>query len=88
MVKKFLVLLAVALLPTLSSVAQSESVVALSGNAYVTVASDFFVNLLAEIVKFFKTGEVPFDGKQTLYAIQLRDACVKAIENPGQIINA
>lgn len=28
--------LAVALLPTLSSVAQSESVVALSGNAYVT----------------------------------------------------
>ena len=55
---------------------------------YVTVASDFFVNLLAEIVKFFKTGEVPFDGKQTLYAIQLRDACVKAIENPGQIINA
>ena len=40
MVKKILVLLAVALLPTLSSVAQSESVVALSGNAYVTVASE------------------------------------------------
>ena len=39
--KRFLQLvLAVALLPTLSSVAQSESVVALSGNAYVTVASE------------------------------------------------
>lgn len=39
--KRFLQLvLAVAMLPTLSSVAQSESVVALSGNAYVTVASE------------------------------------------------
>ena len=38
--KRFLqLLLAVAMLPTLSSVAQSESVVALSGNAYVTAPS-------------------------------------------------
>ena len=39
--KRFLqLLLTVAMLPTLSSVAQSESVVALSGNAYVTAASE------------------------------------------------
>ena len=39
--KRFLQLvLAVAMLPTLSSVAQSESVVALSGNAYITAAPE------------------------------------------------
>jgi len=53
---------------------------------YITIQSDFFGNLLAGILEFFKTGVVPFDGKQTLYAIKLRDASIKAIENEGKVI--
>ncbi len=53
---------------------------------FITISSDFFGNLMKEILQFFKTGEVPFDGNQTLYAIRLRDAALKAIENEGKEI--
>ena len=53
---------------------------------FTTIASDFFGNLMKEILNFFKTGEVPFDPKQTLYAIRLRDAALKGIANEGKVI--
>ena len=51
--KRFLqLLLAVAMLPTLSSVAQSESVVALSGNAYVTALAIYRTITAGKFIRF------------------------------------
>ena len=50
------------------------------------VSSDFFKNLLADILNFYKTGETSFDVKQTLQVIKIRDGVIKAMENTGKWI--
>lgn len=51
---------------------------------YVAVQSDFFKNLIADILKFYKTGEVPFNSDETLEVMKIREAVVKAKANDGE----
>ena len=44
----------------------------------------FFSYLLADILRFFETGEVAFDVNQTLEVIKIREALIASKENPGQ----
>ena len=50
------------------------------------VASPFFNNLLKDILRFYKTGEVSFDTKQTLEVMKIREAVIKGKENLGKWI--
>ncbi|MBR2329911.1 MAG: hypothetical protein IKA40_01565 [Clostridia bacterium] len=46
---------------------------------YVPVTSAFFEYLMKKILKFFETGEVPFDSNQTLEVMKIRDAVLKSL---------
>lgn len=48
------------------------------------VASEFFVNLLRDIIHFFETGEKSFDSAQTLQVMAVRDALLQAEMQDGQ----
>ena len=50
------------------------------------IQSDFFKVLLQTILEFYETGEVPFDEKQTLEAMKIREAVIKCKEKIGQIV--
>lgn len=47
---------------------------------YLPIKSDYFYNLAKNILSFFATGKAPFDKKQTICAIAIRDAIMKAVE--------
>ena len=47
----------------------------------------FFADLLADILRFFETGEVSFDVNQTLEVMRLREKLILARENAGEWIN-
>lgn len=49
---------------------------------YREIKSDFFAALMREILRFFSSGEVPFDGAQTLEVMRLREGLVKAKAMP------
>lgn len=49
-------------------------------------ASDFFGTLMLEILKFYESGVLPFDKEETLSAMALREALLKAEANDGQWI--
>ena len=53
---------------------------------YVPVVSSFFKLLLTDILKFYQTGEVPFDSGETLEVMKIREAIIKAKERNGQWI--
>lgn len=53
----------------------------------VDITSDFFKGLIADILRFFDTGTLPFDTAQTLEVIRLRDALLKGENNDGQWID-
>ena len=53
-----------------------------NGNA---VKSKFFLNLIGDILKFFITGKVPFDTKQTLEVIKIREAILKSVKDGKKI---
>lgn len=55
-------------------------------SCYRSIKSDFFRILLADIIRFYETGEVSFDTKQTLSAIKIRDAIMEGKEKPGEWI--
>jgi len=55
-------------------------------SVYKSIESDFFKNLLADILRFFETGEVSFDIEQTLKVMKIREGVIKAIGAPGDII--
>ena len=46
------------------------------------VKSDFFMNLISEILNFYNTGKASFDTEQTLEVIKIRDAAI-ALESVG-----
>lgn len=56
-------------------------------HSFVFSGGDFFVNLIKEIVKFFETGDLPFENAQTVEVLKLRDALVKSKEVTGKWIN-
>ena len=47
------------------------------------VTSPFFEGLIADIINFFETGKTSFCGCETKAVIRLRDAVLKAVENPN-----
>lgn len=49
-------------------------------NVYKNVSSPFFPNLISGILEFFKTGEYPFDTKQTLDVMKIRTGVIKAVD--------
>ena len=53
---------------------------------YVAVTSDFFKSLIADILRFFETGEISFDAKQTLEVMKIREAVISAMAKCGEWI--
>lgn len=51
---------------------------------YVAIQSDFFKNLIADILRFYRSGELAFGGEQTLEVMKIREAIVKAKGNDGE----
>lgn len=56
------------------------------GEAYLPIASDFFKGLMADILRFYETGEVSFPEEQTFEAMRVRDAILKAAGREGEWI--
>lgn len=50
------------------------------------VTSSFFMNLISEIMKFFETGNVRFDGEQTLEVMKIRTGLLKSESAGGNWI--
>ena len=48
------------------------------GTAYMPIQSDFFKNLIADILRFYQTGELPFDTAETLEVMKIREAALRA----------
>lgn len=56
------------------------------GTESIQVDSDFFAAFMDELIVFFETGEIPVSHEETIAIIAVREAGLKAIENPGQWI--
>ena len=54
--------------------------------AWKSIKSPFFDGLMADMLRFFETGKTSFDVSETLDVMALRDAVLKATENPGEEI--
>ena len=54
--------------------------------SYQNVNSDFFKNLLADILRFYLTGETSFDVNQTLEVMKIRENVIKGKEKLGEWI--
>ena len=52
-------------------------------SVYSSIKSDFFKGLMADILKFYETGEPPFDPAQTLEVMRVREALLRAADCPG-----
>lgn len=55
--------------------------------AYLPVVSDYFKNLIADILHFYATGEKSFSGEETLEVMKLREAAVRGEKEPGRRID-
>lgn len=51
---------------------------------YIPVKSEFFLNLISDILTFYKTGKVPFNGAETLEVMKIREAVIKAKSRVGE----
>lgn len=47
-------------------------------SAYVAIGSDFFAGLIADILRFYRTGEQPFDPAETMEVMKIRQAVLEA----------
>ena len=47
------------------------------------IVSETFINLLTDILHFYKTGEISFDINQTLQVMKIREAVIKGKEKLG-----
>ena len=47
-------------------------------SAYMSINSEFFKGLIADIFNFFQTGDTSFDTNQTLEIMKVREAVIKA----------
>lgn len=50
---------------------------------FLPIASDFFGNQMADILRFFETGKPSFDGNETLELMKVRDAILKSKAEAG-----
>ena len=50
---------------------------------YTSIKSDFFKGLMADILRFYDSGETSFDSVQTLEVMRIREALLRATECPG-----
>lgn len=57
-----------------------------SESSYIGVNSDFFAGLIADILKFYMDGKLPFDSAETLEVMKIREAIVKAKAKDGEWI--
>lgn len=57
------------------------------GSSYSGMNSDFFKNLITDILKFYETGELSFDGAETLEVMKLREGAIKGKERDGEWID-
>lgn len=65
-------------MPFAATVANAEG-----RSAYLPINSAFFDNLIADIFRFFNTGETSFCGKETLEAMKIREYAIKAKAEAG-----
>ena len=49
-----------------------------------SISSDYFKSMLKSILEFFESGDIPFEKEQTLEVIAIRDALLKAENNPDE----
>ncbi len=54
--------------------------------SYRSVNSDYFGNLIADIMRFFETGETAFDTAETLEVMKIRDTVITGKAKPGEKI--
>lgn len=54
----------------------------------INVNSAFFDNLIADIMNFFKTGDISFDKEQTLEVMKIREAVIRAKAEAGKWVKA
>ena len=50
------------------------------------MASDFFANLISDIIKFYEDGVMPFDSKQTMEVMRIRTGLLEAEKADGKWI--
>lgn len=55
-------------------------------NIYKSMASDYFKKLIADILRFYETGEYSFNTTQTLQIMKLRTGVINALENLGEYV--
>ena len=53
-------------------------------SAYESVSLDFFKTLVKEILRFYLTGVVPFDSRQTLEVMKIREGIIKGTQRLGE----
>lgn len=53
---------------------------------YKNIQSEFFINLISDMLRFFETGEVSFDTVQTLEVMKIRSGIIKAEKSEGEWI--
>lgn len=58
-----------------------------SGCDYVQVKSKFFEGFIANLVEFFRTGNIPVNHEETIHIMAVRTAVLNAVETPGVWIN-
>lgn len=54
--------------------------------AFLPIVSDYFKNLIADIVNFFETGERSFCPEETMEVMRIREAAVRGEKDPGKWI--
>lgn len=53
---------------------------------YRKIESDFFIDLVEDILRFLQTGEQPFNNRQTLWAMSIREAVIAGKNKLGEWI--
>ena len=53
------------------------------GSKFFPITSDFFALQMADVLRFFNTGEVSFDGAETLELMKIRDGVLKSKAEGG-----
>lgn len=74
------------LLRTVLNYNDANSFAVSDGERRAEIASPFFENLISDILRFFKSGEVSFDTGETLEVMKIREAAVKGCASLGERI--
>jgi hypothetical protein len=58
----------------------------MDGSEITEIRSSFFVELIADILRFFESGVTSFERDETREVMRLRNAALVAAENPNEWI--